>query len=86
MCIFLFPETNNAAMPRAAVTLIRKLRRRGAISPEHRLASWLIGPADIEAKIQALLTAEEKACVFMVAMGGSIVDGFLFGNSAATLA
>lgn len=75
------PKTNDMSTARRAQRLIRKLRLAGEISPEEPLVYWLIGPADSISHVQQLLSAEDKACVLVVAMGGSIVGGYIRGNS-----
>jgi len=69
------PTTNHMDMPMRAKRLIQELRQNGKISPDKPLIYWIVGPADSIAQVQHVLSEADKACVFVIAMGSSIVPG-----------
>lgn len=70
-----FGETATPQTAQEVARIVRSLRGSGTISPERPLVYWMLGPAQSLTRVMQELSAEDKACVYLVSMGGSLVPG-----------
>jgi len=68
-------ETNSPETAQVVATLVADLRKKGIISSARPLVYYMIGPAESLGLVMDQLSIEDKKCMLLVAMGGSIVPG-----------